>query len=105
MLLNKVYICHLHLFVVLSPHCCCLFFSAQNQVKIFFPTQREQSLVLIADVLLLCSQTQLLYVRVCAEGQAHAPHRWLGYDGEGAIISQTEAAVGSRCRGEGVFVG
>lgn len=58
--------------------------------------QGEQSLVLMADVLLhhhtaaerlllLPRQTQLLHARVCAGGRAYAPHCWLGQDGKGAL--------------------
>ncbi len=85
----------MHLLFVLSPHVFPLYFSAQNQdlcSEHLSPT--EQSLVSMADVLLhhhaatellLCSQTQLLHVRICAGVRAHAPHHWFGHDGEGAL--------------------
>lgn len=53
-----------------------------------------------AELLLLCSQTQLLHVRVCAGDRAQVPHGRLGHDGESALCCRVglllEVSVGVR---------
>lgn len=104
--LNKVYVCCLYILFVLSSCFYSLFFMAQNQVKIWASsTETGLSDVLLhhhtaTELLLLCRQTQLLHVRICAGGRAHAPHRWFGNGVEDALCCRLgmllEASVGVR---------
>lgn len=95
-LLNKVYVCCLFF----------LFFLPLLRLFLFFLSlsSKEADLVLLdhhtAAELLLCSQTQLLHVGVCAGGRAQAPRHRFGDGGEGALCCRLglllEARVGVR---------
>lgn len=103
MLLNKVYMCRLHLLLFFFLTSAFFLFTPPN---LYLP-QRKKDLVVIvllhhhtATELLLCGQTRVLLVRVCAGGRVRAPRPWLGHDEEGALCCRLglllEADVGGR---------
>lgn len=106
--LNKVYVCCLYIFFVFSPSFYSLFSVVQNPVKIW-ASSTETNIAGLSDLLLhhhtaaellLCSQTQLLHVRIRAGDRGHPPHRWFSSGGEGALCCRPglllEAVMGVR---------
>lgn len=99
--LNKVYVCCLFFLFFLPLLCSFLHGSKSRDLSL---SSTEADLVLLdhhtAAELLLCSQTQLLHVGLCAGGRPQAPRHRFGYDGEGALCCRLglllEARVGVR---------